>query len=777
MAERAINESTDKQRDYITFLEQILKVCIIFKEKLNSGYKKIFFRENGKNDYWHEVQGEGWSNSLSCCVYNSIVSGTKALEIARSEDAAFGEVIYLDVDFNISLNEMTGEESENSAEEKINEILDGLQNGFVDNRSVSKLKKNSDTLFSIRRKLLTKESVFHLRKSEIEDYLRVYYRFCVECVISYDDFDQKRDRDDLIDALLHLDAVFDEKNNIYRLNFWSPVALNKLQKIHNGIEMFFDQITENKAVESRWMQMLYQHTLLIKAQHNFRWYISGQKKELFHAAIAPYVDNQSSNLKFQVVARDMIKYNSYEGIGELRLGEKIIYEYELLKEHILSKFSVAIMGDIHAKPLKELYRYVKKKISEECKYFLIEFNIYTKNKLDGIANDNIIYCGYPEDVLLKREEMGRVIDTNNLVFILDCIELYKSPAVERESLDFIKQKYAFSNYDEYNTRIMENVDICDYNMLEELYEKMTCEQCFNQFGRISKTANASLLEFCEKKQKEKSGESVVYVYVSDMKAFHNIYNDDQYYIRTERYNQKEIGIIRYSSEKVTKLETGNDDKMLVFNIWQFIKNVAINERNMLVSGVNASEDAYMELDKICIGIDYTNWPELLLVHYYSPEEKYESMAVNFIKDVLLPVLNNRSRDMFNTYIRRAMYSFFYSSAKTVNDMLFIHLFQDKENLLGKAELAKENDWRKVEKNINRKFKYSSKRFYDMIMKYYDISSNIYIEQMRTSQIIQKNEDRDAKITKKEIYGNVIAACKNLSYENGYLVKNCAEELD
>lgn len=38
-------------------------------------------------------------------------------------------------------------------------------------------------------------------------------------------------------------------------------------------------------------------------------------------------------------------------------------------------------------------------------------------------------------------------------------------------------------------------------MLERLYEIMTCEQTFRQFGKISKQANTSLLYFCTQKQR------------------------------------------------------------------------------------------------------------------------------------------------------------------------------------------------------------------------------------------------------------------------------------
>lgn len=777
VAEKAVNDTANKQRDYIIFMEQILDVCLDFKGKVDSGYSKIFFREKGANHGWYGTQEEDWVNSLFSCVYDSIISGTKELEISQSDDGDAEDCIPLLTDLNIKSNRVSDAEGSSSAEGKINKVLERLQSGFVDGEVTGRLKKDSEKFFSVRRQLLTRKSVFHLEPAEIEEYLSEYYGLLLDLVLFYDAFDQEQDRDVFISELLRLDAVYDEENDIYQLDFWSPIVLNKLQKVNGGIADFFKQIIRGNAAGSEWLQKIYKHIVLIKAQHDFRWYMLGAEQELLHAAIAPYVDNLPSNLNFQVTARSLKQYNSYEGIRELRLGEKIIYEYKLVKDKVGSRFQVAIMGDLHAEPVEELYDYVDKKIEKPGGDFSLEFNIYTKNKLKEFENPYIIYRGHPEMALLNKDELGQVIDTNHVVFILDCVELYKSPVPQKETHEFVKHRFVFNRYCDCNTGT-KRADICDQNMLEELYEMMTCEQSLDQFGRISKQANGSLLEFCEEKQKAAGEKSTIYVYVSDMQAFDNIYHDDQYYIRTERYNQKEIGIIRYSSEKVTGLDAGTKkNRMLVFNIWQFIKNVAINERNLFLSYIDKSKDAYMDLDQIYIGIDYKDWPNLLEVHYYCKEKRFERVAARFIREILLPVLNNHNGDMFNQYIRRAMYSFFFSAAKSVNDMLFAHLFLNKENLLGKVVLAEENNVEKVKENINICYKFSSKRFYDMIMKNYDMSSNMYVGQIRTSQIIQKNEQKENRIKKDKIYQNVVTACKNLSYEDTYLVKNCELELN
>lgn len=777
--DKAVNDAADKQRDYIVFMGQVLDVCLEFKKKMDSGSGKIFFREKGAAHDWYTTGEEDWVNSLIACVYDAIASGKgkRELEISRSGDGAAEDFISLQKDLEIKADRASDAKSSSSAEGKIKNILERLQNGFVDGEIADRLKGDSERFFSVRNQLLTRKSVFHLKTAEIEEYLSKYYELLRDLVLFYDAFDQEQDRDVFVGELLRLDAVYDEKNNIRQLNFWSPIVLNKLQKVNYGIDAFFKESIEGNAAKSKWLQEIYKHIVLIKAQHDFRWYMPGGNQKLLHAAIAPYVDNQQSGLRFQVPVHKLDQYNSYEGIKELRLGEKILYEYELVKDKAGSQFRVALMGDLHAKPVEELYDYVNKKIEKPDGDFSLVFNLYTKNELKEFdASRTIIYQGSPSETLINRNKLGQVIDTNHVVFILDCVELYKSFKTQKETHVFVKHRFAFKRYCDCSTGI-ERADICDQNMLEELYGMMTCRQSFGQFGSISKVANNSLLEFCEEKQKAAGRKSAIYVYVSDMQAFDNIYHDDQYYIRTERYNQKEIGIIRYSSEKVTALAAGaQNNRMLVFNIWQFIKNIAIDERNLLLSDMDKSDDAYMALDQIYIGIDYKEWPSLLEVHYYCEEKRFENVAVRFIKEILLPVLNNRDGDMFNEYIRKAMYSFFFSSAKSVNDMLFAHLFMNKANLLGRVALAEENDAEKVTNNINIRYKFSSKRFYDMIMKNYDMSSNMYVGQIRTAQIIRENERKENRIRKDKIYQNVITACKNLSYENTYLVKNCEMEL-
>lgn len=772
LVKKMVEKRIDGQRSLITFFSQIADICVAFNQKRKSDnrYEQLYFREVGDNHPWHQTQGSGWANALFRCVYDSVSSGKNIIEISPFDDTITRDtqtdVVKLNEGLTIQLD-VPPQDDQN-----IREILVRLEHGFLDSRIVAKIVEDYNSFFTVRKQLSSdKNSVFHLSKKEIKDYLKKYYIVLNDVVQFYDDFDSVQDRESLIGELLRLDAKWDDQQRNYQFSLWAPIVLNKLQKVTEAVEVFFERLTVQGVAENDWLQKIYTHILMIKAQHSFRWYISGQDQRLFHATIPPYGDNPNS-LNLQVVARNLEQYNSYEGIKELRLGEKILYEYRLMHDKVDSEFAVAIMGDLNAEPLWELYDYVNSKIEHNEKKLVLKFHAYTKRKLDLKEYPHIDYQGDPAGVLFSRENLSRVISDNHLVFILDCIELYKPLMPRKKDLSFIRQKYAYCNYDEYNYDARK-ADICDRNMLEELYEVMTGEQSFHQFGWIAKQANASLLEFCKERQHEKKDKSAVYIYVSDMDAFQNIYNDEQYYIRTERYHQKEIGIIRYSSERVKKLEVGNKkNRILVFNIWQFIKNVSIEEKDLFFQKEPDLESTYKDLDQIHIGIDYCDWPNRLVIHYYCEKDAYKPVAVKFINNVLLPILNNRSKDMFNSYIRKAMYSSFFSAAKSVMDMLFIHLLKDKEELLGISVSAQENDAEWVRKNRNKDFKFSSKRFYDLILKNYDISSNLYIEQARTSHIIQKNEADKAN----QIYENVIKACENLSYENGYLAKNCRREI-
>lgn len=770
-----------KQKDLVRFFEEALDIILMFCKQRSLGHEKLYFGFESESYKWFKVDDEDWIRNLLCCLYISmtddhvdliIIENPETFPVGILERVRTNEKIASDEEENLFQDDAKWEDIE------IERIFTELNSGFTDNINLSRIKNSYRIFEESRAIILSSPNIFSIDKEFIEAYLNSYYNLVTNYLIFCGELDDKY-RTQLEDIFLHIGTKKIQKDSdiVYRFSLRAPIVLAKIKKIEYGIQKFYEEIIQNQMVQYDLLCALYKDILLSKIQHILRWFVAGKNGELYHAAVAPYVEQQNNELFLQVVARNLIDYSSFEGVGELRLGEKIIYEIDKLGLAGERPFRVAILGDINRIPAKKLYDYVMQEMN--CKHRL-EFEIYTKNKWDSeIDTDNkqnITYNDNLHDVLTNRKKLENVIDNNNVVFILDCIELYQiSSGLEIEKQIFLKQRYLFSTYGVYVTGRPKVIDICDNTLLEELYETLVSDRCFAELGKIKKQANQELIKFCAEKQKERGNDGAIYIYVSDLNAFNNVYYDDQYYVRTERYNEKEIGIIRYSSEEISALPTSAENKMIVFNIWQFVKNVSIGKKQIFESKWKKIVSKCNKLAQIYIGIDYRQWPQKLVLHYTSlGRDKETQISEGFINDILLPIMNKEDSDMFTVSIKKAMCSFLYSAAKSVDDMLFIHLFQNKSELLGKVILAEKNDREMVEHNINIHYKYSSKRFYNMIMKNYDIGSNCFLGQMETNYIITRQQNQ--VINKKQIYQNVLQSCENLSYMETNLYKNCVKEL-
>lgn len=775
---------TIKNRDYILFLDVVLDLCRAIAKKHRETPGSIQFSGGNVMFQLQKKQGHSWGSDLCYCAYECMKNKMKLKIIIDNAQAEEIQIKNRVVDVAIS-GPKYGEE------EKIKEAVNELKQQFINQQLIEELQGKLNKFLSKRTEVLEKKNIFLVEEKDIAEYLESYFNVLQYFVAKHDSFAEIDTS--LPEQLLHIDmeAVGTPDRKNYSISFWAPMALNKIQKVNRGIEDFYERIIQEES-ENEALEILYKRILLKKVQHTFRWYVAGENRELMHAAITPYRQRTAANWQFHLPAKNIRQYNSYEGIGELRLAEKILCEYQRWQPNTKEDFNVAIVGDVFSVPTEELYNYVKYKAFQNKNPKSegnFKFHIYTKNQFEAKEENKeyINKCEQPDEVLTDKEKLKDMIESNNLVFLLDCVELYKNPkSSEAANEQFYKQKFAVGHYQDSNIVVPKYFELAEKNALDEIYEALTAYICYGTLGRIEKFANEELLNFCEIACNESSKRTTLYAYVSDLRAFAQIYNNDQYCIRTEKYHEKEIGIIRYSDEKVETLPLEVPDKVLVFNMWQFVKHIAIDERNSWAENLIAQPMDYRQFESLCIGINYEKWPEFLEIHYYidignilKENYKIEEALINaFLDKILLPILNNRNRNMFHEYIRKAMYSFFYGDAKSVNDMLFIHLFQDEFQLLGEAKKAKEkNDIRIVNDNINRQFKYSSKRFYDMVIRNYDISSTCYIGQIRTARMIAKNEKEHYEFVNKEIvYGNVIKACENLGYEDSYLKRNCEREM-
>jgi hypothetical protein len=343
---------------------------------------------------------------------------------------------------------------------------------------------------------------------------------------------------------------------------------------------------------------------------------------------------------------------------------------------------------------------------------------------------------------------------------------------------------------------MDKLDISAPNMLDTLYDGLVGCNSMNRYGSIGKCANDKLLLFCEEKinQIDKGMDRhSLYGYVSDLSAFRRLYCSDSYYVRTERYNQKEIGIIRYTGEHnegfelpVISMDKSGERLMISFNVWQVIKHINMEKRDQIIKAIerdiatdNAGKIKDYELHRLFVGIDYTKWPNELDFHYgidcenwndgSEKENILNQFLKRFVKMIVLPIFNEKQEDIFKQYLWRAIKSFLYGDAKSVEDMLFIYLWN--KGVTGKCKIVddNDNDSKAVIKNINKLYKYSIKRFYEMIMSDFDISAENSYDQIR---IAAKIDIDDVKGGKSSLFRNVMAACEALNYKDSYLYSNC-----
>lgn len=772
-----MKNNVKKNKDYILFLEKVINACgqlAMKTRKMERGNTVKFSVDCTDEQY--KVGEPGWGNRFTHCVFNALNNKSNHLKIFYDFDGIEEHI------------EISGDAHDIEAEsldvkllytkEALKEQIVRMKQSFINEEIVNNIERKVNCFSEIICERDVTGGIFSLTDIQVENYLSAYYSLLSSFLVDDDIYTSSLEKKEFLRELLLLDSVYDEEDDDYVFKFTAPVIMNKLQKVNRGIEEFYRIVLDLKEEPKQSLLLLYRRIMLTKVKHLFRWNVAGRNKELYHAAMANYVEQIDKQWKFKIIAKNIKEYDSYEGIGELRLAEKILYELNQRKKQ---KFKVAIVGDVWFLPVEEMHTYICNKIQRMGEKVEVYISIYTKNEVVGNLDTFIKHRGKANNILKNKENLTEVIKEHDVLFLLDCIELYQiCECGEKEQIDYYRQRFSFNKYYNKSLGFTEYEDICHNNMLEELYDSMTTFCQFNYMGRMQKRANEALLNFCESECERWN--TVAYIYVSDLSAFERIYNDYRFYVRTEKYNEKEIGIIRFSKQEVEFLENGNS-QMIVFNMWQFLKHIALEEReNWIISlSKNANIVHYQELKEILIGIDYSEWKKKLQIHYYINEydEKYKEKKIlsnKFVKEVLLPVLNGDKHNMYNAYIEKAMASFFYSMAKNVEDMVFLHLFENRRDILGNAQMADNNNPQMVLENKDDAFKYSLKRFYSLITSHYDISATDSANQFRTRDIIFKNAKINSRIDKEHIYRNVIKACEKMQYQDSYLAQNCNKEI-
>ena len=584
-------------------------------------------------------------------------------------------------------------------------------------------------------------------------------------------------------------------------SIYSPSALDALLQVYNYVEEYIGTVSKWDSTSTDTQDPVsilksnYQAVIISKTLRLFRWIVvNGADEKLYQAAVPAAIplDSGSELSKtgrqlLDIPARKLDSYSSYEGIGELRLFDKIIYELERRKNSGKQVYHVLIVGDIIEKPIRVLCQAIEEWFILKSKGATNEKNtewddtrIYLKILTQNVWNDEKSsaeirisdrvrykwekYTGQ----LIDGSKLNLLIEENDWMFLLDACDLYNEMYFEKQDLNIIRE------------RVETEQDISVAKQQQMLYTLALTGCC----GTLKKEINQTLFKYLGRSLKKYEADvKSVYIYISDQDAISRLDYCDEYFIRIERYNEKEFIIIRMPGMDEGALPEECDRKIIVLNLWQVIKHCTVRNIDCFLGyfGMKDIPSAISIFRDTLVGVEYSNWPESLQFYYSIPQydnntipksdnkiipEGYEDQLKLWIEMGIMPYFKAQSGNMFYNYFVKVFSTFLYSDAKSVDDMLFLHLFIDQHHLLKDTALAGPDDM--LGAYQSQKCKYSQKQFYSMVMEDYDTSSQMFMYKYRKLDLMEKADSG----LRQQIFRKVLDACNRNRYGNSYLATNC-----
>ena len=318
--------------------------------------------------------------------------------VEQSEDKEIGKKREIDVLFNKSLEE----NQKRISWVKVNDgfvfkdILAQINKLMIDANKKAELRGCLQELQSARCELLdsVKEKGPFPFRMQATKYLTTYRKVLI-VIFSMSDVlaDCMETQRGFLQDILNIDSCFDDNKGF--ASIYSPIAIEAILKIYDYIEEYIGIVLgwhEKREKNGRAYAILesnYQAVIISKALRLFRW-ICVHENDLYQAALPaalPLEEKDDAEQSLDIPVRRLEDYSSYEGIGELRLFDKIIYEIERRKEEESQHHRVLVIGDILKTPLETLCRAVdgwierKKETCEKWKDkdIRIQLAVYTRN--------------------------------------------------------------------------------------------------------------------------------------------------------------------------------------------------------------------------------------------------------------------------------------------------------------------------------------------------------------------------------------------------------------
>lgn len=683
--------------------------------------------------------------------------------------------------------------SVNSGIAKIKRYLDKAI--VIKLNDIDSMKKLLTTFLSAESKIISEAQTMNCYFPDVKDIKKctdLFYK-SIKFFMSHESFLEMEKKERVLCELLNIGSYYDGEK--YKTTIYAPRSLLVLPSIYKNLSLYL------KRTEQDEMLTKCNHSIFLAKLHQAnRWYTLAVEKRklcLYHVALPAYQTEQNTDMFLEM--RNIKTYDSYEGVGELRLADKILYELEYRDKNQLDigNIQISIFGEVNYNPLLELIDYLNKVINIKYPYmkakYKLSFDIYTR-KIDELEENkriseykNCVLKFYKKDEkqFSIRKKIDKLIDDSDIIFLLDNSGIYN--AVTYEAFDDGGEYY--KNLQMLPDQISIDEDREDFKIdknFDELYNIAVTYGNFGKFGKIYKEAYDTLLGAFEQRC---SDEKVIYAYISDLDAFSQVYFNQEQYVRLEQYRDKEMGIIRFSKRKENLLKNSSSQKMIVFNLWQFVKHIAIHERmNFEEYFIYPSYRSKILLDQILIGIDYSLWIEEVVFSYTLDSKIDINKAIycerleQFINNVIIPKFDSMSEISYESYYRKIFISFLYGDAKNVEDLLFLHIYQWHKIILGKSKLRERYTDEKQDliDNKNVEFKFSTKRFYQIAMKRFDSTFNNEYDRLNAYGTLRRESNMLFYDYKKDdikmILSNIKKACEAITYDRTILYRQCQEYL-
>lgn len=601
----------------------------------------------------------------------------------------------------------------------------------------------------------------------------------------------------------------------------SSYVFDAILFIRKNAEYFLDWVKKSNLKDKDTLKNMYCFLFECKAY---------RKVKRYHMALEDgirknYIINADNN-RHRIECMDCADRTGVETIRPMRLVEKICHYIEHFPKED-GDYNIAVIGNLdyeniyldacYSSEILEMKYLLELMLKEKRIERKVKICWYVKNikgnntsKIMGFGEKvSVEIIGKQSTLIAKMlenaTELKKLVNENDVLFLLDCYELY-------QSLEFEKRKdslYGKEFFGDINKKYSDyfNEDIFTQSLQEKTYLERLMTQLngveinpFAYSGKIRRTFKKAVIDYLKKVVNDQNECKNVYVYFDNGKKINEVDYPEWLIMRLETYNDKLIQIAQISNQiHRRKLKFIPEDNKIFFDMHRMIKNLCLeyyysiaqddfrfrnNEgTDKLEKSVALIAYAFQNV-RVCI--DYANVNNIMI--YYSIDHlnfdiirsKFQDIAgesfdfehfKEVVKKTTIEFLTwafevRRSDDyMLNNSFRNDFKTVLNNSSVSVNDMLFTEIYSDYTfEIISQIVESDDFDW---DNNENNTMEYSLDRG----------AYSYAIEKIRSLSDTSGTNIRvlcnSYQLDYKEMLTNILKTCQKLKLTDTQIYRNAA----